>query len=320
MARHGLQHAVTGRWRLGFFLAAVAMLTWAVLPIALSIGLRYIDPWTLTWFRFSVAMLFVSAWFGRRGRVSPGSGADGRGRKTLLVVAAFALTANYILYILGLELTTPAVSQVLIQLAPVLLALGGIWLFGERYSASQWIGFAVLVAGLSVFFHNQLGAFAEDTGRIWRGAALIVAGALAWAVYAMAQKQLLRDYSSGTVMLVIYVFATLVLLPTTTPRDLMDLDLFAWIIVASCGLNTLIAYGAFAEALNHWEASRVSAVLALTPLGTLAFEAAVERLFEGALPPERLDWTSFVGAGLVVAGSIVTSLSGSRRPIPDASA
>jgi drug/metabolite transporter (DMT)-like permease len=319
MVRQRLQHSVTGRWRLGLFLAAVAMLTWAVLPIALSIGLRYVDPWTLTWFRFSVATLFAWTWLTRRGRPSSRAGVHSGGR-ALMLLAAVSLTANYILYILGLQLTTPAVSQVLIQLAPVLLGLGGICLFGERYSAWQWLGFAVLVAGLSVFFHNQLGAFAESAGRFWQGALLIVGGAVAWAVYAMMQKHLLRDHSSGSVMLFIYVFATLVLLPMTTPRSLIDLNLFAWLIVASCGLNTLIAYGAFAEALNHWEASRVSAVLALTPVGTLALEAAIENMVEGALPPERLDWISLSGAGLVVAGSITTSLAGrSRRAIPEAS-
>ena len=220
------------------------------------------------------------------------------------------LTANYMLYIIGLDLTTPAVAQVLMQVAPVLLGLGGIWLFGERYSKSQWAGFAVLVTGLAVFFRDQLGAFAEEATQLWQGGLLILLGAVAWATYALAQKQMLKHYPSMSIMWFIYVFATIVLLPATAPAQLWDLSPFSWAIVSYCALNTLIAYGAFAESLNHWEASRVSAVLALTPLGTFAFVALVDRLYPNVLPTERLNWVSVTAAGLVVAGSMVTSLMG----------
>ena len=50
-----MRHSVTGRWRLGLSLAVLAMLTWATLPVALTLALVYLDPWTLTWFRFLVA-------------------------------------------------------------------------------------------------------------------------------------------------------------------------------------------------------------------------------------------------------------------------
>ena len=56
--------------------------------------------------------------------------------------------------------------------------------------------------------------------------------------------------------------------------------------------------------------SRVSAVIALTPLGTVAFVLLVDRFYPGVLPTERLNWVSVTAAGLVVAGSMVTSLTG----------
>ena len=305
-----MRHSVTGRWRLGLSLAVLAMLTWATLPVALTLALVYLDPWTLTWFRFLVATLILSLWLGRRGVLASTGTRPGRGVWPLLLIAAVTLTVNYMLYILGLELTTPAVAQVLIQLAPVLMGLGGIWLFGERYSTSQWMGLAVLVTGLVVFFRNQLEAFAASAGELWQGALLITIGAVAWAVYAMAQKQLLKDYSSVAIMVFIYVFAAIAIFPATNPMTLLGLVPAAWPIILYCALNTLIAYSSFAEALNHWEASRVSAVLALTPLGTFAFAATVDRFYPGVLPAERLGWVSLVGAGLVVVGSILTSLTG----------
>jgi len=41
-----------------------------------------------------------------------------------------------------------------------------------------------------------------------------------------------------------------------------------WLLVFCC-INTLIAYGCFAEAMNLWDASKVSATLALAPLFTI---------------------------------------------------
>ena len=75
-------------------------------------------------------------------------------------------------------------------------------------------------------------------------------------------------------------------------------------------LNTLGAYGCFAAALEHWPASRVSAVLALTPLATLAFGILGARCLPGLVSAEPVSTTSLIGAGLVVMGSIGVSLAG----------
>jgi len=291
------------------------MCAWATLPAALKASLDYLDAYTLTWFRFTTATLVMAIWVGRS---SPLTRNWKRGI-WLLVISAVTLTADYILYLIGLDLTTPAIAQVLIQIALLLLALGGIWLFGERFTFTQWGGFLTLLLGLGVFFRQQLAAFATDSSRFWLGSFLIVAAGVAWAIYALVQKQLLLDYASNRIMLFIYAFATVVLLPLAAPATLGGLTTRGWIVVGYCALNTLVAYGAFAEALNHWEASRVSALLALTPLGTIGFGILMERLIPGSVGEERLDWISLAGAGLVVTGSIVASLGGGlgRATAPD---
>ena len=77
-----------------------------------------------------------------------------------------------------------------------------------------------------------------------------------------------------------------------------------------CAANTLVGYGAFAAALEHWEASRVSAVLSLTPLATLGFASLARIWVPESVPMEHLSAMSFAGAGLVVLGSLTTSLGG----------
>lgn len=308
------RHTTTGHWQLGLLLALITMLAWATLPVALKLTLEFMDAYTLTWFRFLIAATLLTLWFWRRGLIKPFRGKN-RTAWLLLLLSAAGLTGNYILYLLGLDLTSPANAQVLIQLAPILMGLGGIVLFGERYKVLQWLGFSILIAGLGVFFRHQLTLFSDQSATLWQGALLLVFAAFSWAAYALAQKQLLRDFSSARIMLFIYAFAALVLLPTGDLEQLQGLNPGQWLLVVFCALNTLIAYGAFAEALNHWQASRVSAILALTPLGTLAVAAVVSHWLPQLLAPERLDWISISGASLVVAGSMLTSLAGARRRV-----
>ncbi len=305
--------STSGRWRLGLGLAIITMLSWSTLPIALKAALDRLDPWTLTWFRFLAAATVMGPWLARR-RTTGGLDPRKASSWALLLVAAVALTANYMLYLMGLDRTSPAVAQVLIQLAPMMMALGAILIFGERYTRAQWAGFAFLVAGLGLFFRDQIRVVASaQSGRLWQGALLIVLAAVAWALYALAQKHLLRTFSSTATMMFIYVFATVALFPLSSPATLGKLDVATWFVVGYCAVNTLIAYGSFSEALNHWEASRVSTVLALTPLGTMAFGGGLAIFFPEAIPPERLDTWSLVGASMVVAGSMATSLAGRRR-------
>ena len=70
-------------------------------------------------------------------------------------------------------------------------------------------------------------------------------------------------------MVVFYWLGTLVFLPLSDFSGLPGLTGWQWALLLFCGANTLIAYGCFAEALEHWEASRVSATVTLAPLITV---------------------------------------------------
>jgi drug/metabolite transporter (DMT)-like permease len=133
-----------------------------------------------------------------------------------------------------------------------------------------------------------------------------------WAGYALLQKQLLLRLSSPAMLLFIYVVASVVLLPLARPASLLQLDGLHWTLLLYCALNTLVAYGAFAEALAHWEASRVSAILATTPLLCLGAVAATQAIWPGSLPPEQVGVAGYAGAVLVVVGSALASLLGQR--------
>lgn len=306
-------HEPSGRWRLGLTLALVTAALWATLPVALKVALEALDPYTLTWARFAFAALVLGGWLAWRGEWGRFRGL-GRTSWLLLAVAALTLIGNYVFYLLGLHHTTPANAQLLIQAAPLLMALGGILVFGERYNRWQWGGLLAIVGGLGLFFSDQLAKPMPAGSRYVLGSTLVLLGAVVWAVYALAQKQLLRQLSSTAILGFIYVVAALLLWPWAQPGSLARLDATHWIALVYCALNTLGAYGAFAEALDHWEASRVSVVLALTPLLTVATVELTHRMAPQLVRPEQIAWMGWAGAALVVAGSALAAFMRSPQP------
>jgi drug/metabolite transporter (DMT)-like permease len=305
-------HQASGRWRLGLLLAVITAACWASLPIALKVSLEQLDAITLTWFRFLVATIVMFAWLNWRGGLSIFETLD-RKRWWHLSAAALLLIANYVFYLLGVQYTTPANAQLLIQLAPLLMALGGIFVFRESYQFGQWCGLAIIACGLVLFFSDQLKGTALGTHAYLLGSSSVIFAALVWAGYALIQKQLLMRMSSQTILFFIYAAASLLLLPFSYPHKIFTLDSrHAWAL-AYCAINTLIAYGAFAEALVHWQASRVSAILAVTPLLCLACVAIVHSISPTAIASENVTTLGYVGAVLVAIGSSLSSLLGQKK-------
>jgi drug/metabolite transporter (DMT)-like permease len=300
------RHRPSGRSRLGFGLAFTTMALWGVLPLALKITLASMDALTITWYRFVAATLLLGLGLAYQGRL-PHFGALGRSGWALLVVATLFLAANYVFYLLGLHHTTPANSQVLIQLAPVLLALGGLWVFEERFTRVQWLGFAVLLVGVAVFFRDQQHAVAGGAGEYRLGSLLILLAAATWAIYGLAQKQLLRWLPAQGIMVYIYAGCAVVLAPLGSPGEIVALDGLGLAMLVFCSLNTVVAYGTFAEALVHWEASRVGAVLALTPVVTIVATWAARAIWPALMPSPALTVAGALGAALVVVGSLLTA-------------
>lgn len=289
-------------------MALTTAVLWGMLPIALKVALTGLDAWTISWWRFAVSMLGLGAFLAWRGQL-PRLRRAGRIALALLGIALFALVGNYVLYLFALDHTTPSVAQVVIQLAPLLLILGGVFVFRERFDPRQWIGFAVLVAGLLLFFNRRLPLLLEPTEGLGLGVALMVMAAVSWALYGLAQKRLLDHFTAPQVFLMLYAGATLLLLPASAPAEVAGLDGMQLGMLAFCCANTLAAYGAFGEALHHWDVSRVSAVISTAPLFTILSMWALERSGLALVAPEGLNALSVVGALGVVGGSMITALA-----------
>jgi drug/metabolite transporter (DMT)-like permease len=304
-------HVTSGRWKLGFALALTTACLWGSLPIALKSLLTDMQAQTLVWYRFTVAAVLLGLGLAWRRQLIP---ARPRTRTVLwlLVIAAVCFAANNVIFVMGLGYITPTAGQVVIQLAPMMLLFGGVMVFKESFGGAQIVGLLLLLGGMLLFFHERLGdLFGNFTGYAF-GVLLIVISAIVWAGYAMAQKQLLVNYGSPTLMWMIYAAGAVLLLPLATPSQVYALDGTQLAILLYCSILTILGYGAFAEALAHWEATRVSAVVAITPLITWTLNRVAAALLPGYAQPEHLSPWSIVGAGMVTLGCAFAALSRRR--------
>lgn len=301
-------HQITGKTLVGFLLALTTAVLWGILPIALKILLEVFTANTITAIRFLVAAVLVGVWLGLRGKLPRFALLKQLKISWLMAVAVIGLLLNYIFYLSSLNLLTAETAQTLIQLAPFLMMLGGIIIFKERLLFLQQVGAVLLVTGLLLFFNERLlTLLLQASSETW-GVLMMIVAAITWAAYALAQKQLLMHYSSKQIMYIIYIAGSIAFIPASDFQPLVNLTLLQWSLLLFCCLNTVVAYGAFAEALHHWEASKVSAVLAITPLITIVSANVVAWIWPQFVP-QQLNLWSWLGALLVVTGSALTALA-----------
>lgn len=299
----------TQSWRLGFALAMTTALMWGLLPVAMKGLLQDISPATVTWYRFVGAGIFTIAWYHYRGTLNIRQ-LFARPLLPATVLACGGLLLNYISYALGLHFSTPGAAQIMIQLAPLLLLLASVIWLGEDFSRQQAMGLVLVVAGLVLFFNQRFEEMLSGANPTYvLGVSLIVVAAVTWAAYGFFQKKLLRHVGTQDLLALIYILGTLVFLPMADPTSVRDLSPLGWALLAFLTLNTIVAYGAFAAAMQVWDASRVSASLALVPVITLVTASLVAVYSPDYIAVEPLNLWSWVGALLVVGGSLVTALS-----------
>lgn len=300
-------HQASGRSRLGLALSLLTVLLWGFLAIALKIVLQELDPFTVTWFRFTVAGVVLGGYLATR-RQFPTWQQLRKLSLPIFLIAVAGLSLNYILFLIGLGKTSANNAQVLTQLAPVMMGLASLVIFKEKYNYWQWGGITLLMFGLVLFSHDQLRSLVTTFDSYMWGNLLLILGAIVWAFYGLAQKQLLLHLPSPSVMLTLYLSAAVLFAPMAKPASLLNLSGSHLAILIFCAFNTLLGYGAFAAALEHWEASRVSVVLTLTPLITLSASAILPNFVPQLLAPSPLSLLGWIGAIAVVVGSMATSL------------
>lgn len=295
----------------GFFLSLTTAFLWGVLPVFLTLCLEVMDAVTITLYRFFVAGIFVFLLL-LKTKSLPRLSALGRNKGLWLLVAAVFLVINYVANVKGLEYLNPETAQIVMQIAPFMLMLGGVIFFKERLSWLEICGAVMLFTGLILFFNDRLADLFLSLSQFSTGVLIILFAATTWAAYALMQKPLLKVLTAKQLTLLIYIIGFCVLLPFSSISQLMNMHMIHVLALLFCCVNTIIAYGAFTEALNIWQAAKVSAVLAMAPIFTFLSMLMAVQWLPQHFTASYLDHWAYIGAAVVITGSALTALGRSK--------
>ncbi len=286
----------------GILLAGTTALFWGVLAIILKYTVAYVHPYSIVWIRYLIAFLAMMAWF----LVTDKKKLSIIARPPVLLLAgAFFLAMNYIGYMQGITYSGPENAQILIQLGPILLAVAGIVFFRERLSFRQFIGFMVTGIGLVLFFRDQFSHAIVSKSNYRISVIYIVFAAISWSIYAVFQKKLVRTWPSQQLNLVIFGLPVLLFLPFVQFSDFVNLSFYKWLILLFLGMNTVIAYGAFAACLKYIEANKASIIITLNPIITFLVIAILTQWNVKWISRENVTIFGFIGAAFVLTGAIL---------------
>jgi len=249
----------------------LAILIWASNSIMVKVILRELEPLTLTWLRFLLAALVYIPYAAATWRRAPGYTPR---EWALLVVAGVALVPAFSLTLYWALIYTTVANTALVRMTePAWVLLLAALLLGERPTRRQLAGLALALTGTAALL--LLGRLPSGGGEHHAlGIGFMVANSLAWVVYILCFKTLLRRHRVTQVTTHAALAGTAALILATGPthavtiaRETAAMSPLGWTLVivmaliVTIGSNQLFSYG-----LQRMTAGAAATYSYLTPI------------------------------------------------------
>ena len=298
----------------GLLLALLTALFWGALPLAVKHVLPVMDAVTLVWLRFCVAAVWIWCAPAMRGAqrsaavpaAASAPAAPSRRRTWLLLAVATAgLGANFVFFNSSVAYLSASACQILAQAGPVLLLLGGVLHPAGSLPARTGRGRRP-AAGRSAALLQHPARPALGRRQRFLPSACCWGAPPPWSgrPTVWPRRCCCAHLTPTRILRVIYPCCALGLAPLATPADILRVDAVQLICLIFACINTLVAYGSFTKAMSIWHAAKVSAVVATTPLFSLALESLLHSLWPEAYPLDSVGLLSLLGACTVVLGAL----------------
>lgn len=214
----------------------------------------------------------------------------------ILLLGILVIPINQGFFLFGLSRSTASHAALLYALTPLVVLLFARRLFRETNLVAKVTGILVAFAGVAVILLER-GLRHEMT--VLGGDLLILIAVVAWALYTVLSKRLLRRYDPMTVTTWAIVSGTAVVLPALAiPGAVPPLPAISpavWSAIGYLAIGTsVIGYPLWLYALRHMDASKVAITSNTQPILT----ALMSWLFFR----ERFTPGFFIGAALILAG------------------
>jgi drug/metabolite transporter (DMT)-like permease len=288
-------------------LALVALLAGAVgiafAPIFVKIS--EVGPVATGFWRVLLALPILWAWMEIEGRRSGKPGRPSGPRDLLALFASgLFLGSTFALWHWSLGLTSVANSTLLVNLAPVFVALGAWFFLGQRFGAAFLAGMVMALGGAALLVAG--GTSGPGGGKV-AGDGLAALAAVFYAGYFLSVSGLRPRFSTAAVMAYGAPAACAALLPVAllSGESLLPASWQGWaVLVAVALVSHVLGQSLVAYALAVLPAAFSSVALLLQPTSSAALAWAI---LGEALGP----WQTAGGA--VALAGVALARSGSRR-------
>ncbi len=255
-------------------------------------------PLVLAAVRVGVAtpLLVLYAW--RHDRFVP----RGRDLWRLALLGALGVTANQVLFVVGLQYTTATNAAILMVSVPAFTVAVAALLKVEAIGPRRLVGIALAMAGAAVLLDPRRLAFGRES---LLGNALILTNALAYSFFLVLQRPVLDRVPWRTLIAGSFVFGgagvLVVAAPSLAALPGAGIPALAW----AGALYIALVPTAGAYAANTWAVRRSSP-------GLVAVYNTVQPLVSAVLAAfflgERFGWAEAAGFGLIAAGLLRVSI------------
>lgn len=266
--------------------------------IAKAIMPDFIKPLALVSFRsiLTAILFWITSLFMPKEKVS---------RKDLLYLfgcSFLGVVFNQILFLAGLNLTTPINSSIILAINPVAAFVFAAVILKERISIIRGVGLAVGLSGiLLLILHEGKPDLSNST---FLGNIYTLINTISWALYTVVIKRMLEKYHPVTVMKWTFLFGILATVPAGYPQwsttDWASITLNAWISIGFVVIfSTYLGYLLISFGLRRLSPTVVSSYTYTQPV-IAAFVASL-------IGQDTLDLNKIFSAGLIFAGVFLVS-------------
>lgn len=262
---------------------------------AAKIALQDFDAFTLALLRYSLAssaLLLVTYLRGRMKKV------ERHDLPRLILLGVLAIPLNQLLFLYGLQFTTPARSAIWFGATPIFVFLLAVPLLGEKASIRKVIGTIASFAGVALILEGG-----GSNGGTMVGDLIVIAAVISWAFYTVLGKPLLRKYGPLAMTAYALSIGTAVYLPfgiyLARHFDFTQVSTAGWAGLLYIALATsVIGYSIWYWALARMEAIKLAIFQNIQPVAGTALSV----IFVG----ETLGVFFFIGGILIVGGVLLT--------------
>ncbi|MDO8847396.1 MAG: DMT family transporter [Coriobacteriia bacterium] len=290
--------ATSGERVSGLIRVALTGIVWGTIPLVLRAADG--DPWVKVFYRVFFATIVIGIWMLATGGWREVASLDRR-KWWQVITQGLLLMVNWLLFLTALDLTEVATAELLGYTGPVFVAALTPLVVGERFDRRIVLPLGLALGGIVIILAQH--GLALGGGRQALGAGLAAASALTYAALLLRSKKIIRDISSGALMLGEYGVASIVLLPLVIwsyTHGGAPTSAGAYAALATLGVvHTALTGFVFLSGLRRVRADHAGILMYAEPVSAVIFAA----LFLS----EPLTAATLIGGTLVVLGGVLVA-------------